>query len=303
MNWKEDCFLVAKKQELSPKSKIQHKPINILKISSCIMPPRIVFLGTAGDIYTVAKQSLASGGIILELEDLQFHLDPGPGSLVQAAKAGINVRETCAILLSHAHTTHAADANTIISAMTYDGLDKKGVLISPDLTPITPFHKGCLERTIQIEAHQKVGIEDIEIHTFPTKHSTGSLGYKFYTPEFTLGYLSDTEYHAELVELVSDCNVLIVCVTNPLGEKSPGQLAIDDVIKLFHKIKPKLAITTHFGQKLQKADIVNQTRLISQSTGVQVIAASDGLVVLPHSYDIVPEQKNLRGLGKKTKQE
>jgi len=46
----------------------------------------ITFLGTAGARFVVTRQFLASGGAWLTLGNTQILLDPGPGSLVQAAK-------------------------------------------------------------------------------------------------------------------------------------------------------------------------------------------------------------------------
>ncbi|MDP7476371.1 MAG: hypothetical protein QF655_01925, partial [Candidatus Woesearchaeota archaeon] len=52
----------------------------------------IIFLGTGGDSYVVGKQLRASGGIILQINDDQYHIDPGPGALVMAKETGINLR-------------------------------------------------------------------------------------------------------------------------------------------------------------------------------------------------------------------
>ena len=48
------------------------------------MQAKIIFLGTGGDSIVVGKQLRASGGIILQIDDNQFHIDPGPGALVRA---------------------------------------------------------------------------------------------------------------------------------------------------------------------------------------------------------------------------
>ena len=60
----------------------------------------IIFLGTAGSSAVVSKQLRASGGIILQVEDLQFHLDPGPGALTKAKEYGIDLQHNTAILIS-----------------------------------------------------------------------------------------------------------------------------------------------------------------------------------------------------------
>ncbi len=54
---------------------------------NCVkMQDQIIFLGTGGDPVVVGKQIRSSGGIVLKLDGLQFHLDPGPGALVKCTK-------------------------------------------------------------------------------------------------------------------------------------------------------------------------------------------------------------------------
>lgn len=50
----------------------------------------VLFLGTAGARYVVAKQFRASGGLILRQEKGCLLIDPGPGTLVQLAKQKIS---------------------------------------------------------------------------------------------------------------------------------------------------------------------------------------------------------------------
>src|SRR3989338_11501555 len=94
------------------------------------MQSRILFLGTAGQYSIYAKQARASGGILVQTKGYQLHLDPGPGALVQLNNHKVNVREHSAILVSHAHLNHCNDLNIILSAMTYQGFDKQGILIA-----------------------------------------------------------------------------------------------------------------------------------------------------------------------------
>ncbi|MDP3733946.1 MAG: hypothetical protein Q8R37_01840, partial [Nanoarchaeota archaeon] len=51
--------------------------------------------------------------------------------------------------------------------------------------------------------------------------------------------------------------------------------------KIIAHVKPKLAILTHFGLEMLKADPLNEAREIQRITGVQTIAASDGLTITP----------------------
>ena len=78
----------------------------------------ITFLGTAGARFVVIRQFLASGGAWLNLGNTQILLDPGPGSLVQAAKRKLDPAKLAAIILSHRHLDHSGDINIMIEAMT-----------------------------------------------------------------------------------------------------------------------------------------------------------------------------------------
>ena len=134
------------------------------------MEDKIIFLGTSGDDFITSKQIRASGGIILQTEGYQFHIDPGPGALVQAKEYNVNLRENTVVLVSHAHINHCNDVNAVLAAMSHNKLDIKGVLIANDTLIngdeenkpyITEFHKKCVERIIAAKPGQRIGIEDI----------------------------------------------------------------------------------------------------------------------------------------------
>lgn len=91
----------------------------------------ITFLGTAGARFVVTHQFLASGGAWLSLGNTQILLDPGPGSLVQAAKRKLDPSKLEAIILSHKHLDHSGDINIMIEAMTDGGRKKRGAVFTP----------------------------------------------------------------------------------------------------------------------------------------------------------------------------
>lgn len=268
------------------------------------MEPRIIFLGTGGESLVTARQLRACGGIIIQTDSYQFHIDPGPGSLVKAAEYDVNLRDNTAIVVSKNDLLHCGDINAVIDSMTYTGLDKKGVLIcnktlvegTEKIKPyLQDFYSNCLERTIALSPGQRVGIEHIEIRALKAENSDpNALGFKFFTPRFVLSYSSDTKYKQEIVEAYKNSDILILNVTNPAKIKSDG-LNSEDAIRIIEKVKPHLAIITHFGVKMLKADPINEAREISKRTGVQVIAAKDGLQVNPISYSVQLKQKTLLG--------
>ncbi len=264
---------------------------------------KIIFLGTGGDSYVVSKQLRASGGIILQIGDDQFHIDPGPGALIMSREVGINLRANTALLATHNHINHCNDVNAVIDAMTYGGFDKTGVLVASNNVVngdetyqpfLQKYYRGCLERFIVLEAGRKVGINDVEIAAIKAKHSDPyAIGFKFITPDYTLTYTGDTAFSAEILPEYENSSILILNVPCLKKEESKINLCKEDAIKIISKVKPKLAIITHFGTNFLKADPLYEVRDIQKETGCQVIAASDGMVINPISYAIEQGQKTL----------
>ena len=266
------------------------------------MQPKIIFLGTAGESLVYGKQIRASGGIIIHADNLQFMVDPGPGAVTMAAQFGVNLRDTDAVIVTHNHINHCNDVNAVITTMTYGGMDKRGVLVSnksayngnDELTPyITKFSKRLVEKSIILEKGQKVGVGDIELMALEAKHDDeDTIGLRFFTSQFNLVYSSDTRYFKELGDEYKGCDILILNVVYPFNEKGK-QLSSDDAVKIINKVKPKLAIITHFGIKMLKADPLYEAREIQKKTGVQIIAAKDGMVINPISYSAGLRQRTL----------
>jgi len=255
---------------------------------------KIIFLGTAGDSAVVNKQIRSSGGIILQLEDIQFHLDPGPGSLVKAKDYGINPHHTTVVLISQKGIIRCNDLNVVIDAMTHSGIEHRGLILGSksvlqgtdgDHPFLTRYHQSLVERIMPLEKNHKVGLELIEINAIPTKHSDETaIGFKFFCPKFTLSYSGDTELTAELLESLVGTDILILNVLNPGKKKSDNSLNTQDVIKIVSHVQPKLAILTSFGLDMIKADPLEEAREVQRVTGIQTICAQDGLTISPEGY-------------------
>ena len=269
--------------------------------------PSIIFLGTGGDEFVVGKQLKGSGGIIVKVEGYQFHIDPGPGALLRAQQAGINLRENTAVLVSHTHINHCNDVNAVLAAMSHNCFDINGVLISnmtfangseeARMMPmLTNFHKKCVERIIVAKPGQRIGIENVEIQTLKAFHNDpNAMGFKMITPKFTFTYSGDTRYSRELVEQYRKSDILVLNLVHPAGEKPKDidNLCFEDAVKILDKTKPKLAVITHFGKKMLQADPLNEARELQKLTGVQVLAAIDGMSINPVSYSADAKQRTL----------
>lgn len=260
------------------------------------MESKIVFLGTAGDVFVSAKQHRASGGMVVQVADYQFHIDPGPGAIVRAMQNGVNVRANTAVLVSNSKLLNSHDVDAIVGAMTYDGFDKKGVMICEENVlsdaSLREETKTYVERIITPTAGQKIGIEQIEIHALETKNETPTIGYKFLTPDFVLSYLGETGYSKDLLKQYDYSDILIMNMTDPKTD-SKNELDSENIIKIIEHVKPSLVILTHFGKGMIQADPLYVCRDIQKRTSVQIIAATDGLMITPPSYSANIKQKTL----------
>ena len=273
------------------------------KLAKADFGHNIIFLGTGTGRFARGKQLRATGGIILQLEENQFHIDPGPGATVRAMQNNVNLRANTSILISHSHIGHCNDVNAVIDAMTYSGLDKQGVLISTNrlvngseehMPYLTSFHRDCLEKVIIIEPGQKAAVNEIEIRALYAKHTEEStIGFKLMTPYFILVYSSDTEYSPKLIEEYKGTNILILNVHSPKDEYVAGSLNTMNATKIIEKVKPKLTIIQHFSKRMIEADPIQEAREIQKQTKCQVIAAKDGMIINPLIYGSKTRQQTL----------
>ena len=266
---------------------------------------RILFLGTGGDEFVIGKQLRASGGIIFSYESNQFCIDPGPGSMLMSKMTNVNIRETDAIFVTGNKLFRANDVNAIISGMTHDGLDKRGVLICPSSVVMDennnehPFvnrkYKKYLEKTIVIDNTTRIGINDVEVEVIKLKeHISENCGYKFVTPRFNLAYIPDTSYSPELAKQLTNTDVLILSVKEPHDSEKKSSLNTRLAQEIIKAVRPQLVILTGFGIKMMQSDPLYEAREIQKSTGVQIIAAKDGMSINPISFAATVRQKNLK---------
>ncbi|MFW5747027.1 MAG: MBL fold metallo-hydrolase [Nanoarchaeota archaeon] len=265
------------------------------------MDATITFLGTAGDSTVMGKQLAASGGIVLTDGTFQIHLNPGPGSLVQAKRHGINVRNTDVLLASENLPLQTGDLNASVEAMTLGGLDRKGVLLAPPgvvegserYTPTLSIQQAeHLERVIKLRIGDKVGIGDITIH--PTQTSLEedlAIGYILRTPHYCVGYCGRTRYSKKIAGQFSHCDIVILHFT--FDDHSTLEQDSESCINLLKDAQPRLAIMTGFGVKALREDVLSIIRSMHKETGIQCMSAKDGLSVNPASYAKKVRQKSL----------
>lgn len=246
----------------------------------------IKFLGTAGARFVMIRQLRASVGLWLKSGSTQVLIDPGPGCLVRCSSVRPKLDPTGlnAIILTHRHLDHANDINVMIEAMTEGGFKKRGVVYVPQDAlgddPVIYRYAREFPGKIEVLAPQtSYQVGDFSFETSSAlRHPSQTYGLKFLMGQTRVCLLSDTEYFEGLEDMFA-CDVLIVNVV--FFEPRPGiqHLNFGDVKKIVARLTPKKTILTHFGLTMLKNHPHVLARQLSWETGLNVVAATDGLKV------------------------
>ncbi len=244
----------------------------------------VTFLGTGGGRMVVLNQMRKSGGFWLKLDNVNILQDPGPGSLVMVHQLRLKPRDLDAIMLSHRHIDHSNDVNVVTEAMTGGGFQPRGRLIAPadclNSDPVVLQYIRPFVEIIEMKKGLEITLGEVKIE-FPiqTMHPVETYGIIYSFKQGRLGYIPDTEYFPELAGAFKGVDFLIINVVRMKTDKRIRHLNMDEAAKLIDEIRPKRAILTHFGLQVLKASPELQARRISEKTGVNVMAAQDGMSV------------------------
>jgi len=248
---------------------------------------QIIFLGTGGARAVVSKQLRASGGMWFTIGETHLIVDPGPGALVRAnanRKPKLDPTRLDGIILSHRHLDHAADVNVLIDAMT-SKVKNRGTLFLPgDAIAEDPIViKYARQRIGEIVILKEAGsyrLGDVVFDT-PVGHihvATETYGMNFCTGTKTVSYIADTRFFPELIDHYTG-DVLIMNVSryaNPEGYEV-DHLNVADARRIIEGVRPEVAILTHFAMSMLRAKPWKVARALEEETGVEVIAAWDGM--------------------------
>jgi len=248
----------------------------------------VTFLGTGGGRFATIYQARATGGIYLE-DSRNLHIDPGPGALVRMRSVGLDPLRTHAILVSHCHPDHYMDAEILVEAMTEGGVRRQGTLIGSrsviegdgDFGPaISKYHQAMPKAVKVMQAFSKATLKPIEVSATPSAHSdTSSVGFRIQTAQGMISYVSDTQLVEQVIRAHRKCRLLIACVTRPLGQRIPHHLSTEDAGYLIEKVKPEMAVITHFGMRVIQENPETQASWIEELSGVRTVAARDFMTV------------------------
>ncbi len=246
----------------------------------------VKFVGTAGARFVVIKQLRSSGGMWLSVGKTNLYIDPGPGALVRclSSKPKLEPSSLDGILLTHKHLDHSGDVNIMIEAMTDGGFKKRGILFAPrdaleDDPVVFKYVKEFLEKVIILKEDSEYQIGEIRFSTARRhQHRVETYGINFDTSPYSLSLITDTKFFPELTNIYKgDILILHVVRYKPINDEPIDHLSLDDAKTIIKKVKPKMAILTHFGMTMIRAKPWVLAEALEKELGCKVIAASDGM--------------------------
>ncbi len=225
----------------------------------------ILFLGSGGARFVVARQIRASGGMWMRFGQTQIHVDPGPGALVRALAhvPPCNPRDLDAIVLSHKHLDHSGDVNVMIEAMTAGGFRKRGAVFAPsdafdDEAVVLPYAQQFAERVERLQPSSgPYRIGDVELHTsIAHVHAAQTYGLHFAHENLRVAYLPCGRLFDGLADdyAAHRPDVLIVNVLRFRDTLDVDHLTWDGARTIVERVRPRVVVFQHFGTKMLEAD-------------------------------------------------
>jgi len=229
----------------------------------------------------VAKQVAASGGLYIEDGSTRLALDPGPGAIVQYAQRAVDLTTLDAIVLSHRHLDHSGDVNVMLEAMTDGGFQHRGQLFCPsdalDDDPVVLRYVRRFPREIvRLTPQTSYSVNGLSFTTSDRHvHQSETYGFRFGD---RLGWITDSGYYDGIAEQHQGEVMVIHTVLRDCIPTLP-HLCIADAERIIRDARPRLAFLTHYGMTVWRANPAEVATNLSQRTGIEVRAATDGLSI------------------------
>ena len=265
---------------------------------------RIIFLGSGGGRGMIRTQERSTAGIYVELgggptsetsNSVKFCIDPGPGTLVRAIAAKLQPEKWNGILVSHMHIDQSADANSLLDAMSHNGIQPflvaerhcvepkgKNEKINDYFPCITTYHQNR-SKVYSMEPGKKIKLNGMEISAVLADHYDPTVGFVIKTNNFTVGCASDGAYYKGIEKHYSGCDLLIISTAIPanMEAKPHFHMGVKDVVAMLRdmKEKPKLVVLDRLTPFIIRANIWKQTKIIQDATKVKTISSEDGMEI------------------------
>jgi phosphoribosyl 1,2-cyclic phosphodiesterase len=249
---------------------------------------QVTFLGTCGGRFATIYQTRSTGGIFIK-DSINMIIDPGPGAMLRMKQLDIDPTTIDLLLVSHCHPDHYTDVDVLIEAMTMGCTQTKGTIMGSESVisgiegfqpKASSYHLSHLENVLIAKPRESHLVKDIKITSTPTIHTDPSgVGFKIQTEHGIITYTSDTSTDEYLIDSYSDSRLLILALTTPLGIKLHHHLSPEDAVLILEKVRPEMALLTHFGLRAINSGPESIAEWIQEKTGVATVAAKDGTKV------------------------
>jgi ribonuclease BN (tRNA processing enzyme) len=238
----------------------------------------------------VPQKKRKAPGYLLETSTLLALIDCGSGTLGRIADADRDVTAVELICVSHLHIDHSGDLTSILFA-----LRNSSVVTVQDLKiigpPGFPDHLRKLEEiygdwirpgepSLEVgTAEEMLEIKNLKIKTFPLRHSTPTIGFRYEAEEGVVAYGADSGYCKELIRLGRGADLLILECSFPDSSPSPGHLTPSEAGRIAREAGAGQLLLTHF---YPETDPVRAIAFCEKEYDGTVTAATDGEVIEIH---------------------
>jgi len=244
----------------------------------------VKFLGTAGARFVMIRQTRSSGGVWINYGSTNIIIDPGPGAIVRCNKSRPKLDPTRldGIIITHKHLDHSGDINVMVEAMTEGGFCKRGALFAPSdaFGQNGVIYSYLMDHPERIE-RIKPGDFDVGGIRFSVvmrnQHSVETYGVKFFLGTQIISFVSDTKYFDGLIEAYADSTVLVLNVVFTEPKKEYEHLSLPEALDIIKKIRPPVAILTHFGMGMLKAGLHKLEKRAREELKMDIRFAYDGM--------------------------
>ncbi len=250
---------------------------------------RITFLGTGGGRHTTMYQVRSTGGMLIEHDGKNLHVDPGPGALAQMQRIHYDLTRTDSVIISHCHPDHYSDAECVIEGMSRGGWVKRGhVYGSPTVITgegglgpcLSRYHLGVAEGYSEFRPGDVLDVDGLHTEICRAVHSDPTnVGFRFHTEHGIVSYVSDTEYSDDIADQYVGSRVLLLPVTTPMGNRIRYHLCTDDAISFVERVRPEIAVFVHLGVVMLRRGADKEARMVQDATGIRTMAAHDLMIM------------------------
>ncbi len=249
---------------------------------------KLTFLGTGGGRFVTLMQERSTGGLYIE-DGVKVHVDPGPGALHALRRNRIDPTQTQALMITHCHPDHYANAETLIEGIVTGRRGKRGTLIGPRSVingngkngpAVSKYHQQKLGNVILTSPGKEHTLHNLKVKATPSIHSDpDAVGFRFHTSGGIISYVADTELRDSVIEAHKNARVLILATTRPLRSRIPHHLSTEDAAVFAEEIRPELCLLTHMGKRFLREDPKEQADWIRERSGVTTLAARDDMAI------------------------